>query len=160
MGIELLAPQFPESLMSGDTPLTAEQAYGESVVGKILIESINVLVGIGTVVIWIVSGLFVVLKDLFTGMVDASKVFRSNGLPDIGGMISGLFKSKQAKVQPSEEDPKIAAANALIKSAIDGDFEAIIKSAEALHGKPIEQPGPAPTPKPTTRRRTTKKSTK
>lgn len=157
MGIQLLAPELPHLLMSGDgQPLTADQVYGSSIFGTLFIEGINFLVGIGTLVIWLVTGIWAVLKDVVFGMSDGMTVIRSLEWPSLdfwnrkSATPAESVSNPVAKVKATDDNEakRAIVANELVSAAIDGSQARLIAAAEMLHGKQFIKRAPEPVPVP------------
>lgn len=167
--IEMLASYWPRFLTSdGVQPLAAGQLYGTSVFGTLFIETINLLVGIGTVVIWLISGAWAVLKDIISGTSEGIGFTRKLQWP------AWDFWTKKPVTPPVSDSPeatpeatpepivdqdaaRIAVANELVSAALDGSQSRLIAAAEMLHGEKFVIPAEPPVKKPArpSRRKTT-----
>lgn len=145
MGIQLLAPELPHLLMSSDSQLlTADQVYGSSVFGTLFIEGINLMVGVGTLVIWVITGIWAALKDVVYGTADGMKVVRGlewpsldfwNRKPSTPAAVEPAKQPGTAGAEARQEAARVIVANELVSAAIDGSRERVIAAAEMLHGK-------------------------
>lgn len=136
-GIEFFQPEFAfqEGALMG-----AEQLYGDSIFGKLFIEAINLMVGIGTIVIWAATGILSILKDVFAGVGEAIGYSRSIDWPFLKKQSSSQDASEITKaIDPGtaayEDAKRIELANELIAAAIEGRQTRVINAAESLHGK-------------------------